>query len=174
MNHYNSVYVNLWSQVPTAVIQKALQGIEPNENSKVGLSMDCTITPIRLEDWDKSTLNFCTIQVGWSFCNSNHRHALPIDSRPIPIWQVCVILMYISANLFSTGSPAHLYSPPCMRPGSPASTTSSATSQSLPGELFSVQTCFGSSWFCFVKFLLVHNILNFANLLGWANQSGTR
>jgi len=36
------------SKVPTAVIQKALQGIEPNENSKAGLSMDCTITPIRL------------------------------------------------------------------------------------------------------------------------------
>ena len=37
-------------KVPTAVIQRALQGIEPNENSKTGLSMDCTITPIRLED----------------------------------------------------------------------------------------------------------------------------
>merc|ERR1719277_1254241 len=36
------------SKVPTAVIQKALQGIEPNENSRAGLSMDCTISPIRL------------------------------------------------------------------------------------------------------------------------------
>ena len=51
---------DLFLKVPTAVIQKALQGIEPSENSKAGLSMDCTITPIRLKMLTKSILNYST------------------------------------------------------------------------------------------------------------------
>ena len=91
------ICANLWSKVPTAVIQKALQGIEPNENSKAGLSMDCTITPIRWEDRGKSTIKLLD-NSGWAVSRLFRRptHSTLWFPTPSNSAGLCVFLIWIA------------------------------------------------------------------------------
>ena len=116
--------------------------------------MDCTITPIRWEDRGKSTFKTARqLRLGGLSVIQTTDTLYPLIPDPFQFGRfVCVLNIKCRITLL-IGLPAHLYSPPCMQQGSPASTISSAISPYLPGEQFMLK--FVPFLYGFVSFNLV-------------------